>query len=88
LGILSMDFPRSFDIKAMGEYVIGHFAWERRRVAFLPSSLPKDFQALCPIFELAVAEEAAKYYELPELPHVIFSTMLLNEAERLGVLQG
>ena len=33
-------------------------------------------------------EEAAEDYELPELPQVIFYAMLLNEAERLGVLQG
>ncbi|KAJ8424793.1 hypothetical protein Cgig2_017309 [Carnegiea gigantea] len=35
-------------------------------------------------FELAVAEEAAKYYELPELPQVIFYAIPLNEAQRLG----
>ena len=35
-----------------------------------------------------MAEDAAKYYELPELPQVIFYTILLNEAKRLGVLQG
>ncbi|KAJ8435553.1 LOW QUALITY PROTEIN: hypothetical protein Cgig2_015408 [Carnegiea gigantea] len=51
-------------------------------------SCPKDFQTLCPGFELAVAEEAAKYCELLELPQVIFYAMLLNEVERLGVLQG
>ena len=35
-----------------------------------------------------MAEEVAEYYELPELPQVIFYTMLLNKVERLGVLQG
>jgi len=35
-----------------------------------------------------VTEEADEYYELPELPQVIIYAMLLNEAERLGVLQG
>ncbi|KAJ8421606.1 hypothetical protein Cgig2_025735 [Carnegiea gigantea] len=39
-------------------------------------------------FELAVDEKAVEYYELSELPHVIFYAMLLNEAERLAVLQG
>jgi len=34
-----------------------------------------------------VVEEAAEYYEFPELPEVIFYAMVLNEAERLGVLQ-
>ncbi|KAJ8427295.1 hypothetical protein Cgig2_002207 [Carnegiea gigantea] len=35
-----------------------------------------------------MAEQAAEYYELPELPQVIFYAMLLNEAKNLGVLQG
>ncbi|KAJ8430629.1 LOW QUALITY PROTEIN: hypothetical protein Cgig2_008309 [Carnegiea gigantea] len=83
-----MAFPRSLDTKAMGEYVTRHFAWDRRGVAFPQSPLPKDFQALCQSFELAVAEEAVEYYEFPELPQVIFYVMPLNEAKRLGVLQG
>ncbi|KAJ8438368.1 LOW QUALITY PROTEIN: hypothetical protein Cgig2_027353 [Carnegiea gigantea] len=44
--------------------------------------------ALCLSFELVVHREAAEYYELPELPQVIFNAMLLNESEKLGVLQG
>ncbi|KAJ8449202.1 hypothetical protein Cgig2_027204 [Carnegiea gigantea] len=83
-----MAFSCFLGTKAIGEYVTRHFAWDRRGVAFPPLPLLKDFQALCPSFELAVAEEAAEYYELPELPQVIFYAMLLNEAERLGVLQG
>ncbi|KAJ8435910.1 LOW QUALITY PROTEIN: hypothetical protein Cgig2_010029 [Carnegiea gigantea] len=47
-----------------------------------------DFQALCPSYKLAVAEEAAWCFELPELPQAIFYAMLLNEAGRLGVLYG
>ena len=39
--------------------------------------------ALCPSFELDVAEEAVEYYELPGLPQVIFYAMLLNEIEGL-----
>ncbi|KAJ8420065.1 hypothetical protein Cgig2_028999 [Carnegiea gigantea] len=35
-----------------------------------------------------MAEQAAEYYELPELPQVIFNAMLLNEAEKLGVPHG
>ncbi|KAJ8443340.1 LOW QUALITY PROTEIN: hypothetical protein Cgig2_015821 [Carnegiea gigantea] len=42
----------------------------------------------CIGFELAVAEEAAEYYELLELSQVIFYAMLLNKAKSLGVLQG
>ncbi|KAJ8446511.1 hypothetical protein Cgig2_027473 [Carnegiea gigantea] len=83
-----MAFPRSLDTKAMAEYVTRHFVWDRRGVAFPSSPLPKDFQALYPNFELAVANEAAEYYELPELPQVIFYAMLLDETERLGVVQG
>ncbi|KAJ8449195.1 hypothetical protein Cgig2_027197 [Carnegiea gigantea] len=82
--LVFMAFSRSLDTKAMAEYVTRHFTWDQRRVAFLPSPLPKDFQALCLTFELVIAKEAVEYYELPELPQVIFYVMLLNEAERLG----
>ncbi|KAJ8441277.1 LOW QUALITY PROTEIN: hypothetical protein Cgig2_013692 [Carnegiea gigantea] len=65
------------------KYIVRHFAWDSQGDAFPPLPLPKDFQDLCPSYELAVAEEAAEDYELPELPQVIFYVMLLNEAERL-----
>ncbi|KAJ8422415.1 LOW QUALITY PROTEIN: hypothetical protein Cgig2_023439 [Carnegiea gigantea] len=83
-----MAFSCSLDTKAMAKYVTCHFAWDRCRVAFPPSPLPKDIQALCPTFTLAVAKEAAEYYELPKLPQVIFYAMILSETERLGILQG
>ncbi|KAJ8427499.1 hypothetical protein Cgig2_028170 [Carnegiea gigantea] len=86
LSIFSMAFPHSLSTGEMAEYVTYHFEWDRRRVAFLPSPLLKDFSALCPSYELAVAKEAARHFELPELPQVIFYAMLLNEVERLGVL--
>ncbi|KAJ8420506.1 hypothetical protein Cgig2_015270 [Carnegiea gigantea] len=66
-----MAFLRSLDTKAMGEYATRHFAWDRRG-------------GLCLSFELAVAEGAVEYYELPDLPQLIFYAMLLSEAERLG----
>ncbi|KAJ8441262.1 hypothetical protein Cgig2_013677 [Carnegiea gigantea] len=78
-----MAFLHSPNTKGIVEYITSHFA-----VAFPLLPLPKDFRALCPSFEPAVAKEAAKYYELPELPQVIFYVMLLNKAERLGVVQG
>ncbi|KAJ8452571.1 hypothetical protein Cgig2_004907 [Carnegiea gigantea] len=72
----------------MSEFVVRHFQWDRWGEAFPPSPFPKDFQSLCPDFELAMAEQAAAYYELLELPQAIFYAMLLNEAEKLGVLHG
>ncbi|KAJ8427748.1 hypothetical protein Cgig2_008552 [Carnegiea gigantea] len=72
----------------MAKHVVRHFVWDQHGVSFPPLPLPKDFQALCLSYELAMAEEAAEDYELPELPQVIFYMMLLNEAERLGVLHG
>ncbi|KAJ8420553.1 hypothetical protein Cgig2_014916 [Carnegiea gigantea] len=83
-----MTFSRSLSTKEMAKYVVCHFVWDWRGVAFPPLPLPKDFQALCPSYELAVAKEAAKDYELPELPQVIFYVGLLNEAERLGSCTG
>ncbi|KAJ8438046.1 hypothetical protein Cgig2_014175 [Carnegiea gigantea] len=81
-----MAFPHSLSTKEMAEYVIHHFAWDRPGVAFPLSPLPKDFQALCLSYELAMAEEAAEDYEIPALSQVIFYAILQNEAERLGVL--
>ena len=83
-----MPFPRSFNTKEMAKYVIHSFQWDWRGIAFPPPPLSKDFQALCPNYELAATEEAADHFELPELPQVIVCVMLLNEAERLGILHG
>ncbi|KAJ8423208.1 hypothetical protein Cgig2_006761 [Carnegiea gigantea] len=48
----------------------------------------KTFRPCARVTHLAMADEAAKDYELPELPRAIFYAMFLNEAERLGVLHG
>ncbi|KAJ8441786.1 hypothetical protein Cgig2_009032 [Carnegiea gigantea] len=87
-GVPSIAFPRSLDTGETAEYIAYYFEWDRRGVAFPPLPLPNDFQALCLSYELAVADDAARHFELPELPQVIFYAMLLNEAERLGVLYG
>jgi len=76
-----MAFLRSLSTKEMAEYVVRHFEWDRHGVAFPLSPLLKDFQALCPSYELAIAEEATECFKLRELPQVIFYAMLLNYAE-------
>ncbi|KAJ8432239.1 hypothetical protein Cgig2_007640 [Carnegiea gigantea] len=58
-GVPFMAFPRPLNTKEMAEYVVRHFAWDRRGTAFLSSPLPKDFQALCPSYEPIMAKEAA-----------------------------
>jgi len=83
-----MAFPRSLDTKTMNEFVIRRFQWDRQGETSPPSPFPKDFRSLCLGFDLAMAEQAAAYYELPELPQAIFYAMLLNEAEKLGALHG
>lgn len=83
-----MGFPRSFGSVKMAWYVLPNFEWDRRGVSFPPLPLPDDHQALCPDFKLAEAEEATRYFRLPELPQVIFYVMLLNEVARLGMLCG
>ncbi|KAJ8441484.1 hypothetical protein Cgig2_011161 [Carnegiea gigantea] len=75
-------------LREMAKYIAYYFEWDWRGVAFPPSPLPKDFQALCSSYELAMAEEATRRFKLPELPQLIFYAMLLNEAERLGVFHG
>jgi len=83
-----MAFPHSLNTGGMAEYVAYHFEWDRCGAAFLPSLFPKDFQALCPSYELAVAEEAAWRFELFELPQVIFYAMLLNKLRGWGSCMG
>ncbi|KAJ8453133.1 LOW QUALITY PROTEIN: hypothetical protein Cgig2_008017 [Carnegiea gigantea] len=83
-----MTFSCSLSTKEMAEYIVRHFKWDRYGVAFPSSPLSKDFQTFCPNYELAMAEEAAEHFKLPELPHVIFYAILLNDAETLGVLHG
>ena len=83
-----MDFPGSRSTSEMAQYVIRNFQWDLCRVAFPPSPPPNDFHGLCPSYDLAMAEEGAQCFELPELPQVIFHAMLLSKAERLGVLHG
>ncbi|KAJ8423391.1 LOW QUALITY PROTEIN: hypothetical protein Cgig2_003776 [Carnegiea gigantea] len=68
-----MGFPRSLGTVKMARYALPNFEWDRRG-------------ALCPDFKLAEAEEATRYFRLPELAQVIFYLMLLNEVTRLGML--
>jgi len=83
-----MAFLRSLDTKAMSVFIIRCFSWDGRGKAFPPSPLPRDFRSLCPDFDFAAAEQAAKHYKLPELLQAIFYAMLLSEAKKLGVLHG
>ena len=83
-----MAFPRALDTKGMSEFVVRRFVWDQRGKAFPPLPLPKDFQTLCPDFNMVVAEQAVEDYGLPEITHAIFYVMLLIEAKRLGVLYG
>ena len=55
---------------------------------FPPEPLPYDYRELCPDSDLAMAEEYAQDYEVPELPQVVFIAMLLSDAVKLGVLSG
>jgi len=58
------------------------------KVVFPSGSLLYDYKELCTDFNLAVAEEYAQDYEVPDLPQVVFLAMLLNDAAKLGVLCG
>ncbi|KAJ8423077.1 hypothetical protein Cgig2_003583 [Carnegiea gigantea] len=78
----------------MAEYVIRHFTWDRLRFAFPPLPLQKDFQALYPSYELAVAKEAvamevARRYahdsQVPYMVPVIFYGMIIDDAAELGL---
>ncbi|KAJ8428431.1 hypothetical protein Cgig2_003133 [Carnegiea gigantea] len=83
-----MGFPCSLTMDEMALYVLGNFEWYRREVAFPPPPLPSDYEDLCPDFNMAMAEEYARDYNLPKMPQIVFLTMLLNDTVKLGVLHG
>ncbi|KAJ8422193.1 hypothetical protein Cgig2_011945 [Carnegiea gigantea] len=83
-----MVFPHSLKTNAISLYILEKFEWYRRGVAFPPLPLPSDYEDLCSDFNLAATEEAARDFELPEIPQVVFLAMLLNDAVTLGILCG
>ncbi|KAJ8432190.1 hypothetical protein Cgig2_013732 [Carnegiea gigantea] len=76
-----MGFPRSLKTDKMALYYC-------REEAFPPRLLPFDYEELCSGFVLCEAEECAQDYKVPELPHVVFLAMLINDAVKLGILSG
>ncbi|KAJ8450452.1 LOW QUALITY PROTEIN: hypothetical protein Cgig2_002137 [Carnegiea gigantea] len=70
-----MTFPRSLSTKEMAEYVVRYFAWDRRGAAFPSPPLSKDFQALCPSYELAVAKEAVENFNSQSCPRRALRTL-------------
>ncbi|KAJ8438645.1 hypothetical protein Cgig2_016391 [Carnegiea gigantea] len=79
-------FPRSLKTDEMALYVLKNFEWYRKEVAFPPLLLPSDYEDLYPDFDLAVAEEIARDFDVPEIPQVVFLAMLLNNTVKLGIL--
>ena len=73
-----MGFPRSLTTDEIALYVMDNFEWYRREVVFPPGPLPYYYKELCPDFDLAVAEEYAQDYEVPELTQMVFMEMLLK----------
>ncbi|KAJ8433006.1 hypothetical protein Cgig2_010982 [Carnegiea gigantea] len=62
-GFFTMAFPYSRSTSEMAQYVIRNFEWDQRGVAFPLSPLSNDFQALCPSYDLAMVEKAARQAE-------------------------
>ncbi|KAJ8437188.1 hypothetical protein Cgig2_007538 [Carnegiea gigantea] len=65
-------------------YILENFKWDQKEVVLSPEPLPYDHKDLCPNFDLAAAEEAARDFLLPEIPQVAFCAILLNDAIKLG----
>ncbi|KAJ8433471.1 hypothetical protein Cgig2_020643 [Carnegiea gigantea] len=80
-----MRLPHWLTTDEMALSVLGNFKWHHREVAFPPLPLLSDHEDLCSSFDLAVAEEYAQDYGLPETPQVVFLAMLLNDAVKLGI---
>jgi len=81
-----MTFSPIYNTREIANYMRESFIWHWRSASRPPCPLPEDFHALCPRFSLSETEVAAADFELPELVHVTFYAMLLNEAVELGVV--
>ena len=87
-GVPSMAFPRSLNAREITEYIAYYFEWDLLGVAFPSLPLPNDFQALCPSYELAVADDAARHFELPELPKSSSTRCFLMKRRGWGSCMG
>ncbi|KAJ8439996.1 hypothetical protein Cgig2_022678 [Carnegiea gigantea] len=58
------------------------------RVVSLGDGISSSSSPVCPDFDLVVVEKCARDYDLFQIPQVVFLTMLLNDAVKLGVLCG
>ncbi|KAJ8434358.1 hypothetical protein Cgig2_031604 [Carnegiea gigantea] len=63
-GFSKLGFPCLLETDEIALYVLENFEWYRRKVAFHPLPLPSDYGDLCSNFDLAVAEEAARDFDL------------------------
>ncbi|KAJ8427248.1 hypothetical protein Cgig2_023914 [Carnegiea gigantea] len=78
----TMVFSDFLSIKQAADYAKETFKGAVRT----PRSLPMSHYELCPHFNIAVAEEAARDFRIPEMIQGIFYAMVVNEALKLGVL--
>ncbi|KAJ8421005.1 hypothetical protein Cgig2_021764 [Carnegiea gigantea] len=85
--LANMGFLYSLTTDEMELYALGNFEWYRREAVFPPRPLLYDYEELCPDFDLAMDEEYAQDYKVPKLPQVVFLTILLNDAVKVGVLR-
>ena len=83
-----MAYPLLRDTREMADFVRGSFRWHWWSDIRLPCPLPNDYQDLCPRFVISNAEQAAHDFELPEMVHATFYTMLLNDAMTLALVGG
>ncbi|KAJ8442138.1 hypothetical protein Cgig2_011328 [Carnegiea gigantea] len=70
------------------EQAANHIRETFKGVTRPPRLLPKNYQDLCPYFDLAVVEEVARDFCILEMIQAVFYAMVVNEALELGVLSG
>jgi len=66
--LFKMGFPHSLKTDEMVHYIVENFEWYHRGVSFPPLPLPSDYEDLGQDFDLAVAQEVARDFELPDMP--------------------
>ncbi|KAJ8432305.1 hypothetical protein Cgig2_019234 [Carnegiea gigantea] len=67
------------------EYIRDHFRWSSRDPTDpSPRPLPSNYRGLCPRFDLEVARRYAHDSHIPEMASVIFYSMVIDDAAKLG----
>ena len=81
-----MAFPPFRDTEEMVYHIRETFKWHLRMASRPPRQLLEVYRDSCSSFTLSDAEEAARYFNIPEIVQATFYVMLLNDILELSVV--